>query len=78
MLFCLLLLLLLLHPQPWPEGSYGLAAHPFVLLSFFPSVRKFSWDWLISFFLKLSMVLGVHVLCMVEPDFLKKIFLPQK
>ena len=31
MLFCLLLLLL--HPQPWPEGSYELAARPFVLLS---------------------------------------------
>ena len=54
MLFCLLLLslllLLLLHPQVWPEGSYELAVRPFVLLPFFPSIRKFSWDWLINFF----------------------------
>ena len=36
--------------------------------SFCPSVRKFSWDWLISFFLKLSMVLGTYVLlCVTEP-----------
>ena len=41
-----------------------------VLLSFHPSVRKSSWDWLISFFLKLSMVLEVYVLlCVPEPDF---------
>ena len=34
MLFCLLLLLLLLlHPQLWPEGFYELAVRPFVLLS---------------------------------------------
>ena len=77
MLFCLFLLslLLLLDPQPWSKGSYELAVRHCVLLSFFPSVRKFSWDWLISFF---CMVLGVQMLCMAEPDFLKKIFLPQK
>ena len=41
-----------------------------VVLSFHPSVRKSSWDWLISFFLKLSMVLEVYVLlCVPEPDF---------
>ena len=46
-----------------------------------PSVLlwKFSWDWLISFFLKLNMVLGAYVLlCMTGPDFFKKIFLPEK
>ena len=39
--------------DPWPrlEGSCkeGL------------SVRKFSWDWLISFFLKLSLMLEAHI-----------------
>ena len=51
-----------------------------VCSSFHPSnfVRKFSRDWPISFFLKLSMVLGPHVfLCVTEPDFLKKIFFPK-
>ena len=39
------------------------------------SVQKFSWNWLFSFFGGLEMVLGTHVvLCMTEPDFLKKIF----
>ena len=33
------------------------------VLSDLPSVRKFSWDWLISFFLKLSMVLGAVYSC---------------
>ena len=41
MFFCLLLLLLLLDPQPWPEGSYELAVRPFVLLSLFPSTGSF-------------------------------------
>ena len=42
------------------------------------SVQKFSWNWLCSFFLELHMVLGAHVvLCMTEPDFLKKMFYPQ-
>ena len=38
-------------------------------LSVCPSVLKFSWDWLISFFLKLNMVLGAHVLCVTGLDF---------
>ena len=41
MFFCLLLLLLLLDPQPWPEGSYELAVRPFVLPSLFPSTGSF-------------------------------------
>ena len=63
-----------LDNRSWPEGSYELCS------SFHPSnfVRKFSRDWLISFFLKLSMVLEPHVfLCVTQPDFLKKIFFPQ-
>ena len=48
-------------------------------LSFNPSIWKFSKDWLISFFLKLSMMLGAHVLLSVtEPDFLKKNMFAQK
>ena len=73
-----LLFIIIGPPARWPEGSYELTVCPFVLPSFFPSLRKFSLDWLISFFLKLSMVLVVHVLCVAEPDFLKKIFLPEK
>ena len=47
-----------------------------VLPSFLPGV---SWDWVISCFLKFNMVLGTHVLLTVtEPDFLEKIYLPQK
>ena len=63
-----LLLLLLLDPRLWPEGSYELWCLPFR-----PSVRKFSWDWLISFFwnsawffLKVS---EAYTLCVTEPDF---------
>ena len=42
------------------------------------SVQKFSWNWLFSFFRELNMVVGNHVLlCMTEPDFLKKMFYPQ-
>ena len=40
-----------------------------------PSVQKFWWDWLFSFFRDFNIVLGAHVvLCMTEPDFLKKMF----
>ena len=46
--------LYLLDPQLWLERSYESG-------SVHPSVQKFSWDWLISFFLKLSMMLGAHV-----------------
>ena len=43
-----------------------------------PSVQKISWDWLFSFFQELNMLLGTQVvLCMTEPDFLKKMFYPQ-
>ena len=43
-----------------------------------PTVQKFSWNWIFSFFRELNMVLGTHVvLCMTEPDFFKKMFYPQ-
>ena len=43
------------------------------------SVWKFSWNWLISFFLELSMMLVDHVmLCVTELYFLKIIFFFQK
>ena len=49
-----------------------------VLLFFCPSMQKFSWDWLVSFFLKLSIVLDAHVLlCEARPYFWKKSFCPQ-
>ena len=65
--------------RSWPEGSYELGSvHPSIFLFFGSSIWKFSQDWLISFFLKCSMVLGVHVLCVTEPPFWKKIFLPKK
>ena len=38
-----------------------------------PFVQMFSWNLLFSFFRKLKMALGAHVVfCMAEPDFLKK------
>ena len=59
-----------LNPRPQPEGSYKIGS---VCPPVLPSVRKFSRDWLISFFLKLSMVLGAHIyLCVTETDFLEK------
>ena len=61
-----------LDPRPWPEWCHELGC-PSILPSFCPSVWKFSWDWLISFFLELSIVLGAHVvLCMTELDVFKK------
>ena len=55
--------LALLDPRPRPEGSYKIG-------SVRPSVRKFSRDLLISFFLKLSMVLGPHIyLCVTTGSF---------
>ena len=39
------------------------------------SAQKFSWNWLLSFFQKLNMVLGAHVvLCMTARFFEKKYF----
>ena len=40
-----------------------------VCQSFRPSVRKFSWDWLIIFFWKLCMVLEAYVLLCVTAGF---------
>ena len=48
------------------------------IMSVRPTVQTFSWNWIFSFFRELNMVLGVHVvLCMTEPDFLKKMCYPQ-
>ena len=60
----------------WPEGSYELgSARPSVLPSFCPEVFLGLVHY---FFLKLSMMLGAHVLCVTGSHFLKKIFFPQK
>ena len=43
-----------------------------------PSVQKFLWNSLFSFFRELKMVLGAHVmLCMAESDVLEKMLYPQ-
>ena len=53
--------------RPWPEGSYELGSvRPSVLLSFHPSVRKFSWDWLIIIFNETRH--GVRGPCIVVRD----------
>ena len=63
---------LFLDPLLWPEGF-------FKLWSVCPSVRKFSWDWLLSFLMKLSMVLKACVLlCVRAPTFWKKKKCPPK
>ena len=50
-----------------------------VRLSIFPSFRLEVFLGLVhNFFLKLSMVLGAHVLCVTGLDYFWKIFLPQK
>ena len=52
-----------LDPQRWSEGSFESG-------SILPSFRQFSWNWLISFFLKRCMVLGAHMgICVTELDF---------
>ena len=63
-----------LDPQPWPERSYELGS---VCPTICPSVSKFFWHRLITFFLKL-MVLRAHaVLCVTGLDFLKQYFGPK-
>ena len=52
-----------LDPQRWSEGSFESG-------SILPSFRQFSWNWLISVFLKRCMVLGAHLgICVTELDF---------
>ena len=59
----------LLDPWPRPEGSYKIGS---VCRSVFPSVRKFSQNWVISFFVKISMVLGAHIYLCVTAGFFGK------
>ena len=47
-----------------------------VSLPFHTSIWKFSWNWLIS--MLWNSARGPLVLCMTEPYFVTKIFLPQK
>ena len=59
-------------------GLLAMARRVIWIRSVRPSVQKFSWNWLFSFFRELNMVLGAHVvLCMTEPDFSEKMFYPQ-
>ena len=74
----LLLWFLFLDTRAWPEGSYErgstlLSVHLPYSLSVLLSVRKFSQNWLICFFLTLGMVLGAHIwLHVTEQDFFEK------
>ena len=75
----LIIIIIIIGPPAMAERVLWIRVCLFVLPSFRLSVQKFSWDWLIWFFQKLSMVLGVHVLLrMAESDFLEKVFLPKK
>ena len=59
-------------------GLLAMARMVIRIRSVCPSVQKFSWNWLFSFFRELNMVLeALLVLCMTEPDFSKKTFYPQ-
>ena len=60
---------ILLDPHLWPDGSYELGS---ALLYVRPSVLL-SWNWLISFFLKLCMVLQEMEMCRQSPFFLKSL-----
>ena len=61
------------------EVAIFIAVLPSVHPSVYPSVQAFSWNCVISFFLKFGMVLESHVLlCVTEPDFLGKFFLSPK
>ena len=59
-------------------GLLAMARRVIWIRSVRPSVQKFSWNWLFSFFRELNVVLGVDVvLCMTKAHFLKKMFYPQ-
>ena len=62
-----------MDPWPRPEGSCKIGSvpvRPSVLPSIFPSVYKFSENWLISFFWNL--VLGAHIQLCLTAGFFKK------
>ena len=72
--------LCLLEPQPWPEGSYELGSvHPSIHPSFLLCYRVEVFLGLAhQFFLKLSMVLGTHVLLRLTARFFEKNLVAQK
>ena len=63
-------------PRWWPEGSYEIrSVHPSIL----SSVKAFSWNCIISFFINFGMVLETLMkLCVTELDFAEKFVLPPK
>ena len=70
-----------MDPRRWPEWFYeiGSAVFPSFCPSVLPSVRVFSWNCIISFFLDFGTVLEIHMkLCVTEPDFPEKSFLLRK
>ena len=58
-------------------GLLTMARRVIWIRSVCPSVQKFSWNWLFSFFWELNMVLGAMWCYVWQPDFLKKMFYPQ-
>ena len=60
----------LLDSQPWQKEPYELGSLRLsILLSFCPSLQRFSSDWLINFFLKLNTVIEAMYCWAWQPDF---------
>ena len=56
-------------------GLLAMARRVIWIRSVRPSVQKFSWNWLFSFFRELNMVLGAMCCCYVwQSEFMKKMF----
>ena len=64
--------------EPLACGWKSLLIHPFILLSFCPSVQTFSWDWLISFFWNWTWCFGPMYFCPWQSQVFSKKDLPQK
>ena len=70
-----------MDPRRWPEWfcETGSAVFPSFCPSVLPSVRVYSWNCIISFFLNFGTVLEIYMkLCVTEADFPEKNFLLRK
>ena len=70
-----------MDPRRWPEWfcETGPAVFPSFCPSVLPSVRVYSWNCIISFFLNFGTVLEIYMkLCVTEADFPEKNFLLRK
>ena len=59
-------------------GLLAMARRVIWIRSVRPSVQKFSWNWLFSFFRELNMVLGAHAVLCMTARFFEKNVLPSK